>query len=84
MKRVRAMLLFLALIVLGAARTALGQNPVSYLNDPGGPVYSVQIPVENGYIDVSNGNLHLEFSLAGPPQRGALTLGRVHTSAGLR
>ena len=34
----------------------------------------VNIPVENGYINVTNGNLHLEFPLAQHPQRGALKL----------
>lgn len=53
---------------------AFGQLSQSYLNDTGSPAYSVTIPVENGYIDVSNGNLHLEFPIASAPQRGSLTL----------
>ena len=75
MRRPTIFLYSLLLMCLVLADHAVrGQNSVSYLNDPGNPVYSVQIPVENGYIDVSNGNLHLEFPLTSPTQRGALTL----------
>ena len=62
-----------ALIFLVAAggSNALSQSPVSYLNDTGGTAYGVNIPVENGFINISNGNLHLEFPLASHPKRGA-------------
>lgn len=64
-----------ALIYLALAGTAaLSQNSQSYLNDLGSTSYGVNIPVENGFINVSNGNLHLEFPLASHPQRGALSL----------
>jgi len=53
---------------------AAAQNPVSYLNDTGSPAYATTVPVENGFIDMSNGNLHLEFPLASAQQRGTLTL----------
>jgi hypothetical protein len=48
---------------------ALSQNSQSYLNDLGTTPYGVNIPVENGFINVSNENLHLEFPLAPHPQR---------------
>ena len=51
---------------------SFGQNPVSYLNDAGSPAYATNIPVPNGYINLANGNLHLEVPLASPPQRGAV------------
>lgn len=46
----------------------------SYIYDAGSPTYGVNIPVENGFINVTNGNLHMEFPLAQHPQRGALKL----------
>jgi YD repeat-containing protein len=46
----------------------------SYLNDTGSTSYGIDIPVENGFINLSNGNLHLEFPFASHPQRGGLTL----------
>ncbi len=64
MKRLLSLICFLLV-----STAAFGQ---SYLNDTGSPEYAVQIPVENGYIDLSNGNLHLEFPLASIPQRGVL------------
>jgi len=49
----------------------------------------MNIPVENGFINIANGNLHLEFSLAAHKQRGALKLNerlvydsRIWTTAG--
>ncbi len=66
---------FFAFIYSALAGTpALSQNSQSYLNDLGSTPYGVNIPVENGFINVSNGNLHLEFPLATHPQRGALSL----------
>jgi RHS repeat-associated protein len=65
---------FVLVYVALSTSAAFSQNSQSYLNDVGSPVYGVTIPVENGFIDVSNGNLHLEFPLATHPQRGALSL----------
>jgi RHS repeat-associated protein len=45
-----------------------------YLTATGKPSFSVNIPVENGFINVANGNLHMEFPLATHKQRGALAL----------
>ena len=41
----------LAMVIVVSAG---GQNSQGYLNDAGSPAYSIDIPVENGYIDVSN------------------------------
>ncbi len=73
MSRILLRPLSLALFAL-SSYAALGQNSQSYLNDIANPAYSITVPVENGYIDLSNGNLHLEFPLATHPQRGALRL----------
>jgi RHS repeat-associated protein len=45
-----------------------------YVYATGSPAFGVNIPVENGFINIANGNLHLEFSLATQKQRGALRL----------
>ena len=45
----------------------------SYIYATGAPSFSTVQPVESGFIDVANGNLHLEIPLASPPQRGSLT-----------
>lgn len=34
--------------------------------------FSENVPVEFGFVDLANGNLHLEIPLADPAQRGAL------------
>lgn len=71
MTRLRSFaLVFLVL----ACTAAFGQTSQGYLNDLGNTPYGVNIPVENGFINISNGNLHLEFPIANPPQRGALSV----------
>ena len=52
-------------------RPALAED---YLYATGNPTFGVNIPIENGYINVANGNVHLEISLASRPQRGDLKL----------
>ena len=46
----------------------------TYLNATGNPSFGLNIPIENGYISVSNGNVHLELPLAQRTQRGDLKL----------
>lgn len=46
----------------------------TYLNTVGDPSFGVNVPVPNGYINIGNGNLHLEFPLATLKQRGDLKL----------
>jgi RHS repeat-associated protein len=75
MMRQTIRLCFFAFIYSVLAGTpAQSQNSQSYLNDLGSTPYGVNIPVENGFINISNGNLHLEFALATHPQRGALSI----------
>ena len=75
MKRLHLLLSLLLVCYVLAPNTCGAQNSSSYLNDIGATAYGVNLPVEVGFINVSNGNLHLEFPLASHPQRGALTLG---------
>lgn len=44
----------------------------TYLDSTGAPTFTTAFPVENGFINLSNGNLHLEIPLASYPQRGKL------------
>ena len=55
-------------VILGpAAREACGQ---SYLQNIGIPTFAQTIPVENGYIDLATGDLHIEIPLGSYPERG--------------
>jgi hypothetical protein len=61
--------------VLLAVTWLLGLSPSSargqtYLQNVGVPSFSKTVPVENGFIDASNGRLHLEMPLGVFPQRG--------------
>ncbi len=62
--RIRSLVFALALF--GAAMPAKAQ---SYLQSIGVPPFSTQLPVENGFVNVANGNLHLEIPLGTFPQR---------------
>jgi RHS repeat-associated protein len=41
----------------------------TYLQSVGSPSFSTKIPIEHGYIDASNGRLHLEIPMGSYPQR---------------
>lgn len=71
MKRIARLSALFAFCLI-ASRLVLAQN--NYLNIVGSPSFNVQFPVENGFINIANGNLHLEFPLATHKQRGALQL----------
>jgi RHS repeat-associated protein len=66
----RAALLTSSIIVF-AIHCAPAQD---YLYSTGSPTWGMQIPIENGYINVNNGNIHFEISLASQKQRGSLQL----------
>jgi YD repeat-containing protein len=57
-------------IALIAALTTLPAMAQNYLYGTGNPVWGINIPIENGFINVANGNVHLEFHLANQPQLG--------------
>jgi RHS repeat-associated protein len=63
-------LLFLAAcLVLGTTQTTTAQTSVYGY----GPyVNSVPLPVENGFVDAVNGNLHLEIPITTLPERGSV------------
>jgi hypothetical protein len=42
----------------------------TYLDNVGVPTFATNIPVENGFVNAANGNLHLEIPLGTFPQRG--------------
>ncbi len=73
MKRIASLFYLCTLCLLAFVNTANGQTP-TYINATGNPSFGVNIPIENGFIDLSNGNLHMEFPLATHKQRGALNL----------
>ncbi|HKW76566.1 MAG TPA: hypothetical protein VJN64_13640 [Terriglobales bacterium] len=65
-------LLALFTLALASAIGASVANAQSYLNATGSPTFTTAMPVEMGFVNVANGNLHLEIPLASFPQRGSL------------
>jgi hypothetical protein len=61
--------LFLSLCLCLITDRSFAQD---YIYATGNPAFAVNIPVENGFINITNGNLHMEFPLAIHKQRGAL------------
>jgi RHS repeat-associated protein len=49
-------------------------NAQDYVNGTGVPAFTTAQSVELGFVNVANGNLHLELPLSSHPQRGALRL----------
>src|SRR6266702_1177034 len=66
----RILFKLLLLIFAGAAATCAGAQ--NYLYGTGNPVWGINIPIENGFINVANGNVHLEIPIISEPQRGSL------------
>jgi len=64
------LLIFSVLALVLAPAIVRGQ---SYLQTVGSPSFTTKIPVENGWIDASNGRLHLEFPIATSPERAGKT-----------
>src|SRR5260221_14619518 len=62
------LLKLLALVVLIGPGAAWAQN--SYMDEPGIPAFTTAFPVEHGFINLANGNLHIEIPIATYPQRG--------------
>lgn len=56
---------------LFASKNMMAQN---YVYATGNPTFSTQIPIENGFINVNNGEIHIEIPLATHSQRGSLQL----------
>lgn len=66
-RKVRLFSIFISALLLGASGIpAMAQ---SYLQNIGVPSFTTKLPVENGFINAANGNLHLEIPLGSFPQR---------------
>ncbi len=59
-------------IVLALAAPRLSRAQVPYLQDVGSPSFATAEAVPLGYINLANGNKHLEIPIASQPQRGSL------------
>jgi RHS repeat-associated protein len=59
-------------VVLAVAALAT-RAPAQYTTATGTPTFTTAVPVEMGFTNVANGNLHIEIPLASFPQRGSLT-----------
>jgi YD repeat-containing protein len=59
---------FALLIAAFPSTRAVAQN--DYVNATGNPVWGVNIPIEKGFINVANGNVHIEIPVGNEPQRG--------------
>src|SRR3972149_3748509 len=59
---------FIAVILLLGFGTPKA-DAQSYLQNVGTPSFTTSLPVENGFFNLSNGNLHLEIPFASYPQR---------------
>ena len=71
MSKIVAALLGLGIAVSGCRVHA--QNP-NYLDANGPQPWGINIPIENGFINVANGDLHLEIPLGNHPQRGQVSV----------
>lgn len=61
-------------LILLAAFATLPVAAQNYLYGTGNPTWGINIPIENGFINVANGNVHMEIPIGGQPQRGSLSL----------
>src|SRR3990172_11952001 len=58
----------LSLIMMAVCLTAVAQ--AKYLLETGSPTFATTEPVPMGFINIANGNLHIEIPIATVPQRG--------------
>jgi hypothetical protein len=75
------LLVFVALL-LGASAPELSAQS-GYLLSIGVPTFTTQLPVENGFVNLSNGDLHIEIPLGFYPERAGrpVSLSFVYDSA---
>lgn len=76
--RLRTVRLLSALRILGIASciaSSLALNAQTNISAIGNPNESARFPIENGFINLGNGNVHLEIPIAAYPQRGDLSVG---------
>src|SRR5882762_6690380 len=65
---------FRLLFVLVLSSGVIAQSSSDYVDRVGLPNFAVVQPVEMGFINVANGNLHLEFPMTNIPQRGGKSM----------
>ena len=58
------------LVIVSVSLSA--QNPQTYIQQSGMPIFTTTQAVELGFINLSNGNLHIEIPLGAFPQRGTM------------
>jgi hypothetical protein len=56
------------------ASTLVNPYPSSYLDANGLQVWGINLPIDHGYINVANGDVHLELPLGNHPQRGGVNV----------
>ena len=66
--------LSLAVMLCVQVLSVCNADAQTYISAVGNPSFGVNLPVPNGYINIANGNLHLEVPLATHKQRGNLQL----------
>lgn len=69
MKKIFSAALWLLLLLVCLPGTTWAQD---YVYAVGNPSFSVDIQIEDGYINVANGNIHLEIPISNVKQRGSL------------
>jgi hypothetical protein len=74
MRHIRPILLSLISLTLATFSDARFLAAQNYLYGTGAQTWGVNIPVEDGFINVANGEIHLEIPIATLPQRGGLPL----------
>ena len=63
-------------ISLALCAVCLAQDAPGYMSEQGRPPFTTEAPVEGGFINLANGNLHLEIPIASIPERS----GRQYTA----
>lgn len=63
----------LALFCLYAGLSFATAHSQDYLYATGSPAFSTQLPIDHGFVQVNNGEIHLEIPLPSAPQRGDFT-----------
>ncbi|HKW76518.1 MAG TPA: hypothetical protein VJN64_13400, partial [Terriglobales bacterium] len=72
MSRIRSKACIASVILLLFLQVFISPAEAQYTTATGTPTFTTALPVEMGFTNVANGNLHLEIPLASFPQRGRL------------
>ncbi len=74
-KQLRADALLLGLAAILCSLLAPSLRAQNYLGQTGVPTFTTALPVELGFLNAGNGNLHLTVPLGSFPQRGSVPFG---------